>query len=81
MIISARVLLDYLAGRIDHKQFLDYSGLDEMADIVGDNPLHRCIERGELISDASFERGESERDDDWVTFVLKGPDPAISRFR
>ena len=80
MKFSARVLLDYLAGRIDHADFLQQTSAG-LADMVGSNPFAARLEKSELISDIRFERGESEGDDDWVILRLTGPDPAISEFR
>jgi hypothetical protein len=43
------------------------------------NPFEQGLYKGQLIEEISIEKSDSE-DDDWITFKLRGPDPAISSF-
>ena len=79
--ISARALAELLAGKVDQREFFEAHGFVPSALRATHvaNPFSIALQRGQLIHDVSIERLESE-DDDWITFELKGPDPAISPF-
>ena len=79
--ISSRSLLELLAGKCDPKQFIDdhwYKASNKGAGIG--NPFESAIHQGMTIKTASVEYRQHE-DDDWITFELSGPDPAIKPFR
>jgi hypothetical protein len=79
--VSARQLLEILAGRMTHEEFLRQYGFiatDELPQ-RDRNPFERSYSKGALITDISFERCESD-DDDVITITLSGRDPAISPF-
>lgn len=71
--ISARVLMEYLAGRMSQEEFLARNGGDQ--DFI---PFfaHK-LDMGQLLVDAEIKH-EPERDDDWVIFRFGPPDPAIA---
>jgi hypothetical protein len=79
--ISARALLELLAGKVDQRGFFEVHGFipSELRATRTENPFSTALQKGQLIHDVSMERLESE-DDDWITFELKGPDPAIAPF-
>ena len=76
--ISSRSLLELLAGRGDPKQFIDDHWHKKGAGLG--NPFESAILQGMTIKTASVEYME-HKDDDWITFELSGPDPAIEPFR
>lgn len=77
---SARVLLDYLAGRIEHQEFLVQAGLYQKGQPQQSrNLFERWLKAGNLISSVALDR-RSDKDDDWLTVACSGPDPAISNF-
>lgn len=71
--ISARDLLALMAGELDQERFVKHY------DAGGGNFFKHCLQRGQLIAAASVERTPDE-DDDWVTFEIGVPDPAIAPF-
>jgi hypothetical protein len=74
--ISARSVLELLAGEITQERFF------ELYDFKSDgNPFENMLREHKLISAASLERGGDEQDDDWLRFEFVGPDAAISPFR
>jgi hypothetical protein len=79
--ISARALLELLAGKVDQRRFFEVHGFipSELRATRRENPFSTALQKSQLIRDVSMERLESE-DDDWITFELKGPDPAIAPF-
>jgi hypothetical protein len=79
--ISARALLDLLAGRVEQKEFFERHHFirSDLWSGPSINPFSMGLSKGQLIEKLSIERSDSE-DDDWVTFELAGPDPAISPF-
>ncbi len=74
--ISARVLMEYLAGRIDRDEFLARHGVDQGFVSLFEQKL-RC---GQLLIEAEV-RHEPDRDDDWVVFRFGPPDPAVAPLR
>ena len=76
--ISSRSLLELLAGKREPKQFIDDHWYKKSAGFG--NPFESAILQGMTIKTASVEYMEHE-DDDWITFELSGPDPAIEPFR
>ena len=76
--ISSRSLLELLAGRGDPEQFINDHWYKKGAGLG--NPFEWAILQGMTIKAATVEYMEHE-DDDWITFELSGPDPAIKPFR
>lgn len=71
--VSARALLEYLAGRIDHTQLKNW--------VVGDdNPFERFLNRGLSISGVEIEAQGTEKDDDYIVIKME-PDPNASSLR
>lgn len=73
--VSARALLDLLAGRITLEQFQYHTGLD-------DKPSHRNmfahrLDQGDILADIEIERGGVDEDDDWIVVHFKN-DPAAA---
>jgi hypothetical protein len=79
--ISARGLVELLAGKVDQREFFEAHGFipSELRATRTENPFSIALQKGQLVHGVSIERSESE-DDDWITFELKGPDPAIAPF-
>jgi hypothetical protein len=73
--VSAREVLDLLAGNLSYGDFLKRHGFDKTV-----NPFWAALNKGQLIQEISMEKSNFE-DDDWIVFKLNGPDPAISKFR
>ena len=71
--ISARSLLELMAGRLDPKLFA------KDHEIGGANFFEHKLKRGELITNASLEQRPDE-DDDWITFEFGPPDVAVAAF-
>jgi len=71
--MSARELLELMAGRLDQKQFVREHG------IGGSNFFDHKLKRGELIVKTSIER-RPEEDDDWIVFEFGEPDVAVAPF-
>jgi hypothetical protein len=68
--VSSRTILDLLAGRITYDEFPeDYRDY-----------FKRRVSEGRLFEGIEIERGENEKDDDWLIFRFGEPDPAISPF-
>ncbi len=75
MKMSARELLEILAGVKTVAQFQENYGLDERS-----NPFRQMLREGRLISKVTVER-RPEEDDDTVTIEFGKPDAAIAPFR
>jgi hypothetical protein len=71
--ISARVLMQYLAGQIDRNGFLE--ALNDNGKVVP--VFERRLKYGQLLTNITFRR-EPDRDDDWVVFHFGEPDPAMA---
>ena len=77
---SARVLLDYLAGRIDQAEFQRQSGLFfGRRQGPGPSVFELWLRQGRLIANIELERCP-EKDDDWIIITFSEPDPAVSKF-
>ena len=71
--ISARTLVELLAGTLDQKRFLeDHGGLVSRF-------FNHQIAKGNTIRSVDLERCEG-KDDDWIILKFDGPDAAISPF-
>jgi len=79
--ISARSLLELLAGKVQQKDLFKAHEFIPSSLRPGQtlNPFDNALKRGELFISASIERLDAS-DDDWIVFELSGPDPAISPF-
>lgn len=77
--ISARALLELLAGKVDQQEFFEMHRFvpSEIFSPPYINPFFNGIEKGQLIDEISIQKSDTE-DDDWITFELSIPDPAIS---
>ena len=78
--VSARALLDLLAGRVSQNKFLEDHQLiptETHKDAV--NYFERSLKQGRLINGIKLEKSIDE-DDDWIIIQLGNPDPAIARF-
>lgn len=74
--ISARALLELLAGKIEPKKFFeDYKFFDS---ITSGNYFANKLREGRLIHNIRLEK--TEEDDDWITIEFGEKDPAISKF-
>jgi len=73
--MSARAFQDFLAQRINEKQFRRYVGAEEDGPSIG-----RFLEQGFTIQDIRFESGGTDEDDDYVVFEL-ALDAAASPFQ
>lgn len=74
--ISARALLELLAGKINQKKFFeDYRFFESM---FGGNYFSNRLQEGRLISNISLEK--TDKDDDWIIFAFGKSDPAVSKF-
>jgi hypothetical protein len=78
--LSARVVLDLLAGRISAEEFQRIYGWHPESERFEPNPFARALERGQLLTTASVSPGGDE-DDDWLEFGFGDVDPATAAFR
>lgn len=80
--LSARALLELLAGKISYEEFLELHGFDpsEVPSLLSGNPFAYQFDRGKLIESISLHKSENE-DDDYVDFEFGNPDPAVSPFK
>lgn len=67
--ISARALLDLLAGRITVEKFQHFTGLDEKSGMP--NIFKHRLEQGDILSDVKIEPGGVDEDDDWLVIELR----------
>ena len=79
--ISSRALLDLLAGTNGPVRFSEdhWSKHSRTVEDVS-NPFAKAVAQGMTIAAVAVERMDDE-DDDWVTFELSWPDPAVTPFR
>ena len=75
--ISARALLDLLAGKCKQEDFFQ---LHRFNDPIFGNPFEGSRDSGNLIQEITINK-EDDDDDDWITIKLKEADPAISPFK
>lgn len=73
--LSARMLLEILAGKLSIGEFMQVYRKDE-----AQNPFKRMLEQGRLIEEITVEP-HPETDDDRVTIRFGKPDSAIAPFR
>jgi len=73
--ISARELLDLLAGRLDQKRFAENHDMGSGTNIFS---IYQSL--GKMIKRAEIEH-RPEEDDDWVILEFSVGDPAVSNFR
>lgn len=75
--VSARAVLELLAGAMSYERFAEVHGWTE-----GERNMFRsCLASGQLFRSARIECLGSDQDDDWLEFEFGPPDPAISSFR
>lgn len=75
--ISARAVLELLAGAMTYERFAEVHGWSK-----GQFNMFRSrLESGHLFRSAKIESLGTNRDDDWLEFEFGPPDPAISAFR
>jgi hypothetical protein len=74
--LSARLLLELLAGKITHSQFIERLHLGSSTS----NVFHQWMDEGRLLVDAEIDSAPGE-DDDWATLTVGAPDPSASLFR
>ena len=75
--VSARAVLELLAGAMTYERFADVHGWTE-----GRFDMFRSrLASGQLFRSARIERLGPGQDDDWLELEFGPPDPAISTFR
>jgi hypothetical protein len=68
--VSARTVLDLLAGKIDYEHFPEtYKDF-----------FQQMTKEGRVFSKASIETDTSEMDDDWLLLNFGEPDPSVTPF-
>jgi len=77
--LSARVLLDLLAGKISLEEFQKVYGWHPESVMPSPNPFTFAARSGQLITGASLQPA-GDADDDWIEFEFGPPDPAVSPF-
>ena len=80
--LSARSLLELLAGKISLLEFQETHGFSASATSTSwiSNPFEEMLNEGRLIKNVTVQKFEDE-DDDYITFVFGEPDPAVSKFK
>lgn len=73
--ISARALLDLLAGRITVAQFQHFTGLEDKPNQR--NIFAHRLNQGDILSAIEIEPGGIDKDDDWLVVHFKH-DPAAA---
>lgn len=75
--VSARAVLELLAGAMTYERFADIHGWGE-----GRSGIFKSrLASGQLFSSAKIVRLGPGQDDDWLEFEFGSPDPAISAFQ
>ena len=75
--ISARAVLELLAGAMTYERFAEVHGWSD-----GEFHMFRSrLASGQLFQSARIENLGEREDDDWLVFEFGPPDPAISEFR
>jgi hypothetical protein len=77
--VSARLVLDMLAGKITAAEFAEHLGQPGQPDWAA-NPFVRAQRTGQLIKNITVTHVDHE-DDDWLEIEFGPPDPAVTRFR
>jgi hypothetical protein len=80
MRLSARAVLELLAGQMSQEAFLERHGFTPGQDRSALNPLLTWLQQGRLLVHAAVERSTIE-DDDWLILTVGDPDPAVTPFR
>jgi hypothetical protein len=80
--ISARVLMDFMAGRLSLKDFSDVYHFAPGGESSSNtwNPFNTKLQNGRLISEIRVDKTHGDRDDDWLVIRFGSPDPAITPF-
>jgi hypothetical protein len=78
MRISARGLLELLAGEKTSAQFEDAHGLAGANAMA--NPFALALQAGQVIEKIEIIPA-TDKDDDWLEITLKGPNPALAKFK
>lgn len=79
--ISARGLVELLAGKVEPKRFLEDHGFLPTKSRSQAMPFfQRKLDEAKTLQSVSLERCEHE-DDDWVVLRFRGPDAAVGPFR
>jgi hypothetical protein len=74
--ISARTVLELLAGTLDQRAFLELHSAD------GGTPFAYKLRQGRLIKDVKVVASDiGEDDDEWLEFEFGEPDPAVFKYR
>lgn len=74
--ISARTLMEVLAGHISLDVFLDRHGRGQRLVLL----LEQKLRQGRLLTNAVVEPVPGQ-DDDWITFRFGAPDPAVGSLK
>jgi hypothetical protein len=74
--ISARALLELLAGDISYERFAQAHRWDEGQF----NIFLSRLQSGHIFKSAKIERLGEDEDDDWIEFEFTMPDPSVSQF-
>jgi hypothetical protein len=79
--MSARELMEILSGRRSHEAFEEDAGFAIASRGGGPmNPFESALRRGLTISSVKIDCN-SDLDDDWIEFHMKGPDAALAPFQ
>lgn len=79
--ISARALVELLAGRVSQQEFFERVEFvpSEIPSPLPVNPFAHALQKRQVVTEVALETAPS-KDDELITFKLRGPDPAISPF-
>ncbi len=77
--ISSRTLLKLLAGKLPWEKVFYYLGFEGFSSSIP-NRFLTMLNDGKLFNEIKIEKGENEKDDDWIVFKFY-EDPAISPFK
>ncbi len=77
--ISSRTLLELLAGELSLDKVSYYLGFGGYSSSIPNEFLTELSD-GRLFNEVMIEKGENEKDDDWIVFKFN-KDPAISPFK
>lgn len=78
--ISSRTLLEVLAGKLPWDKVFYYLGFEGISNSNSiPNRFLTMLNEGNLFSEINIQKGENEKDDDWIVFKFK-KDPSISPF-
>lgn len=77
--ISSRTLQELLAGKLSSEKISYYLGFEGFSSSIP-NSFLTMLNDGKLFNDVKIEKGENEKDDDWIVFKFD-EDAAISPFK